>query len=146
MSIDIAAVEAMESAEFGAWVGALSDADARSIAGDERRRLLDYIFNGIPDSLNVDAAGEESARIKFIITGGEPDDRYAVVVGAGSCRIEKDPTEPPGASLTLGLTEFLRLITGMSNPVTMVMFGKIKIKGELQQILAFQRWFHMPRA
>lgn len=34
----------------------------------------------------------------------------------------------------------------MSNPVTMVMFGKIKVKGELQQVLAFQRWFHMPRA
>lgn len=136
MSIDIAAVENMDSTEFARWVGSLSDAEASTITGEERRRLLDYIFNGIPDAFQADLAGGGSARLEFTVTGGEPDDRYAVVVDAGTCRIERDPSEEPGASLTMGQTEFLRLITGMSNPVTMVMFGKIKVKGELQQVLA----------
>lgn len=102
MSIDIAAVENMDSTEFARWVGSLSDAEASTITGEERRRLLDYIFNGIPDAFQADLAGGGSARLEFTVTGGEPDDRYAVVVDAGTCRIERDPSEEPGASLTMG--------------------------------------------
>ena len=146
MSIDIDHVEQMESAEFAGWVGELTDADLRGITGADRARLLDYVFGAIPAAFQAARAGDGRARIDFAITGEGDPDRYAVVVQDGQCRIEKPPTEVGAASLTLGLAEFLRLIVGTANPVTMVMFGKIKVGGELSQVLAFQRWFDMPRA
>ena len=146
MSIEIERVEQMESQEFAAWVGSVSDDELRAISGSDRVRLLDYVFGAIPGSFHADRAGEGTARIGFSITGdGEPD-RYAVVVENRACVVEKNPEREPAASLTLGLTEFLRLVVGTANPVTMVMFGKIKVAGELAQVLAFQRWFDMPRA
>lgn len=145
MSIDIERVEQMDSLEFAAWAGALSDSEIRALTPQERERLLAFIFGAIPDSFQPDRAAGGSARLDFIITGAEDPDRYAVVVADGTCRTEKDPDESASASLTLGLVEFLRLIVGRSNPVTMVMFGKIKVAGELSHVLAFQRWFDLPR-
>lgn len=146
MSIEIERVEQMEPQEFAAWVGSLSDDEIRGITGSDRERLLDYVFGAIPDAFQADRAGDGSARIGFSITGDGDPDRYAVVVDNGVCTVEKNPEQESAASLTLGLAEFLRLIVGTANPVTMVMFGKIKVAGELAQVLAFQRWFEMPRA
>ena len=146
MSIDIEQVEQMEPQEFATWVGSLSDAEIREISGAERARLIAFIFSAIPDSFQPERAAGGSARIDFTITGGEEPERYAVVVEDGQCRTEQDPSEPGAASLTLALPEFLRLIVGTASPVTMVMFGKVKVSGELSQVLAFQRWFDMPRA
>lgn len=146
MAPDIDRVIEMEAHAFNAWVGGLTDADVQRIPGPDRERLLDHVFGGIPKGFSPERASGRSARVIFHITGDEqPNPVYAVVVEDGVCRTEKDPTQEGGGALRLGLLEFLRLITGRRNPVTMVMFGKISVSGELSQVMAFQQWFNLPR-
>lgn len=144
MSIDIERVEEMDGQEFAAWAGALSDAEIRAFTPQERDRLLGFIFGSIPGVFQAERAGGGSARLDFVVTGDQDPDRYAVVVEDGECHIEKDPQQPASATITLGLVDFLRLIVGRSNPVTMVMFGRMKVAGEVSQVLAFHRWFDLP--
>jgi len=147
-TFDPARLDEMTAQEFASFVGSMSDAQIQStLGGEHRSAVLDWLFGGVPEHFRPERADGGSARIHFRITGGaQPDPTYAIVVSDGQCTSEKDPTAEPGASLMLGLTEFLRLITGTANPMTMVMFGKLKVRGELPQVLAFQKWFDMPRA
>ncbi|NLX00504.1 MAG: acyl-CoA synthase [Actinomycetales bacterium] len=146
MSIDVDRVIAMEAREFGAWVDSLTQTEVRSVSGPGRERLLDHVFGGIPRGFQADRAVGRSARVTFRITAdSQPDLAYAVVIEDGICHTEKEPTDRGGGTLRLGLLEFLRLITGRSNPVKMVVFGKIAVSGDLSQVMAFPKWFHMPR-
>ena len=146
MSIDVDRVIAMEAPEFGAWVDSLTPVDVRKLSGPDRERLLDHVFGGIPRGFQADKAVGRSARVTFLITAdSQPNLVYAVVIKDGICHTEKDPTDRGGGTLRLGLLEFLRLITGRSNPVKMVLLGKIAVSGDLSQVMAFPKWFHMPR-
>lgn len=146
MAPDIDRVIEMDAHAFNMWVGELTDAGAQEITGLDRERLLDHVFAGIPQGFSPERAGDRRARVTFKVTGDEqPDLVYAVVVEDGACRTEKDPSDEDGGTLRLGLLEFLRLITGRGNPVTMVMFGKISVSGQLSQVMAFPQWFSMPR-
>lgn len=146
MAPDIDRVIEMDAHAFNAWVGGLTDADVARIPGPDRERLLDHVFGGIPRGFSPERAGDRRARVTFKVTGDkQPDLVYAVVVEDGVCRTEKDPSEAGGGTLRLGLLEFLHLITGRGNPITMVMFGKVSVSGELSQVMAFPKWFSMPR-
>lgn len=146
MATDIGRVIEMDAHAFNTWVGELTDPAAQEISHPDRERLLDHVFRGIPQGFSRQRAGDRSARVTFKVTGdGQPDLVYAVVVENGTCRTEKGPPESGGGTLRLGLLEFLRLVTGRGNPVTMVMFGKISVSGELSQVMAFPQWFSMPR-
>lgn len=147
MSTDIDRVIEMDAHEFSTWVGDLTEAQVREqLTAEDRELLLDHVFGGIPNGFKPERAAGRSARVAFHITGVEqPEAVYAVVVEEGVCRTEKAPDDAGGATLRLGLVEFLRLITGRANPVTMVLFGKISVSGELSQAMAFQQWFSMPR-
>lgn len=147
MSFDPAALDEMSPQQFAVLVGSLSDAEIQSTLGAHREVLLEWLFTGVPELFRPERANGGDARIHVRITGGEePDPTYAIVVEDGRCTTEKEPSAEPGASLMLGLSDFLRLITGTANPMTMVMFGKLRVRGALPQVMAFQKWFDLPRA
>jgi putative sterol carrier protein len=149
MALNPENLETMQAAEFVALVKSTSDSEiAADFAGDHRVPLLDALFARFPHVFRPENAGGRKARINFTVTGGPggSSDTYAVVVADGTCTVEKGPATPPDLTLTLGPADFLKLITGTSNPAMMFMTGKVKASGDLVLATGLANWFEAPKA
>ncbi len=147
MALDPQIITALAPTEFVALVKSTPDSEIRrDFAGEHRAALLDAIFARFPQQFRPDKADGRTARIDFRITGGPGDtsDTYAVVVAAGTCTVEKDPTLEPDLSLMMGPVEFLKIITGSGNPAMMFMMGKVKARGDLGMAGGLANWFEPP--
>ncbi|MGL5927947.1 MAG: SCP2 sterol-binding domain-containing protein [Dermatophilaceae bacterium] len=147
MALDPQTLPGLTAAEFVATVSRASQRELRAdLGGPHREALLDLVFARFPGQFRPEQAGSRSARIDFRITGGPSgsSDTYAVVVDGGACSIDKHPTGEPDLSLTLGPAEFLGLIVGTGNPVTMFLTGKVRARGDLALAGALRTWFAGP--
>ncbi|MGL5859743.1 MAG: SCP2 sterol-binding domain-containing protein [Phycicoccus sp.] len=145
--LDPHTLPSLTAAEFVAAVSGASDRELRAdLGGPHRESLLDAVFGHFPQQFRPERAGDRAVRIDFRITGG-PDgssDTYAIVVAEGTCTIDKHPTVEPDLSLMLGPVEFLGLIVGSGNPVTMFLTGKVTARGDLRLASALRTWFTGP--
>ncbi|MGL4744785.1 MAG: SCP2 sterol-binding domain-containing protein [Dermatophilaceae bacterium] len=149
MGLDPQTLPSLTAAEFVAAVSGASPRELRDdLGGPHRQALLDIVFARFPAQFRAEQAGDRRARIDFRITGGPggSSDTYAVVVADGTCTIDKHPTAEPDLALMLGPAEFLGLIVGTGNPVTMFMTGKVKARGDLGLASALRHWFAAPNA
>lgn len=148
MTIDPNNLTSMTPAEFAAFVKSASDQEIKDLFGGEHRQaILDAIFNWFPAMFRPDKAEGVNSQVNWRVTGGPGDsaDTYGVFVKDGQCTVAKDPETDPDVSFMTGPVEFVKLLTGAGNAVMMVMSGKVKIRGEMPQAMAFQSWFSMPR-
>ena len=65
-------------------------------------------------------------------------------VDRGRCRAERDADGDRDATLVLGGGQFLKLVTGHLNPVTGVVRGALKVKGDLNAALTLYRIMRIP--
>jgi putative sterol carrier protein len=67
-----------------------------------------------------------------------------VYVDQGSCRVERDGEGDRDATVVLGGAQFLKLVLGHLNPVTAVMRGSIKVKGDVKAALRLHKVMRIP--
>jgi putative sterol carrier protein len=118
----------------------------RVMAGGFREVVLDQVFTRMPDFLDPKKAAKHCMSVGFRVDG-RPDggsDRVVVYVDQGTCRVERDGEGDRDATLLLGGTQFLKLVLGHLNPVTAVMRGSIKVKGDVGAALALHRVMRIP--
>src|SRR5690242_7295759 len=109
----------------------------RLMSGGFREVVLDQVFTRLPDFLDEQRAAGASLAVGFRIDG-RPDggsDRVTVYVDRGRCRAERDADGDRDATLVLGGAQFLKLVTGHLNPVTGVVRGALKVRGDLNAAL-----------
>ncbi|WP_228989270.1 SCP2 sterol-binding domain-containing protein [Streptomyces sp. DH8] len=133
--------------EFARIVKGLS---ARQIAevmrGELRTRILGEVFGRMKQQFRPEAAGGLTALIRWKVTG-ESDAVYETAIADGACEVTPGRSEAePRTTLVMGDVEFLRLVSGNGNPVTMFMMRKLKVAGDVGLASGLTRYFDIPKA
>jgi hypothetical protein len=130
-------------------------AAVNSMSGDELVRtiqqqeggidaFLDRLFAAMEGSFLPEKAGARQATVVYDIATPEGTKQWSMRVADGRCQIEPGPMEGSTAALSSSLADFLGLITGKVNPMTVLMTGKVKVKGDLFLLREAERWFERP--
>jgi putative sterol carrier protein len=116
------------------------------MSGGFREVVLEQVFTRMPEFLDREKAAKQSVTVGFRVEG-RPDggsDRVVVYVDQGTCRVERDGEGDRDATLVLGGAQFLKLVLGHLNPVTAVMRGSIKVKGDVKAALRLHKVMRIP--
>jgi putative sterol carrier protein len=116
------------------------------MTGGFREVVLEQVFTRMPDFLDAEKAAKHTLCVGFRVDG-RPDggsDRVVVYVDRGSCRVERDAEGDRDATIVLSGAHFLKLVLGHLNPVTAVVRGSIKVKGDVNAALTLHRVMRIP--
>lgn len=112
-----------------------------------RKPILDGIFWQMPNQLDTAQAAGLTTSIRWRITGRQDDgiDVYQLELDNGSCRVIRGDGGPdPRLTITIDGVEFLRLVTGNSDPMKAYFRGRIKLSGDVMVAAKLASLFRMP--
>lgn len=133
---------------------ALSGVDAdhlkRVMSSGFRPIVLGEIFRRLPDFVNADKAAKVRLVIGFRLLGNPSGEieRYVVRIEGGAATVTTgvDGDEERDATVTCEGHDYLRLATGHLNPVTGVLKGQLKVKGDKAKALRLSSVIEIPRS
>lgn len=133
--------------EFARIVKKVSAKDlSRVMQGDMRERVLSEIFGRMERQFRPDAAGSLDALIRWKVTG-EAETVYETHIREGECQVREGRSDAePRVTLMMGDAEFLKLVSGNANPVTLFMTRKLKVAGDVALASGLARYFDLPKA
>lgn len=146
---DPATFAALEPKQFAQLVKSTPDDKlAEVMRGDLRNVVLDGVFSRMPAMFRADRAGSTNTIIHWTITGRADGgaDTYEIVIEDGTCQVSESPQRDPKLTLTMGPVDFLKIVSGGANPVTMFMTGKLKAKGDVGLAASISNLFDIPKA
>ncbi|WP_406090023.1 SCP2 sterol-binding domain-containing protein [Streptomyces sp. NBC_01013] len=143
-ALDFAAVSPQE---FARIVKGLSAKQLGEVMhGELRTRVLGEVFGRMKQQFRPDAAGPLTALIRWKITG-DTEAVYETSIADGTCTISEGRSDAePRTTLVMGDAEFLKLVSGNGNPVTMFMMRKLKVAGDVGLASGLTRYFDIPKA
>jgi putative sterol carrier protein len=114
-----------------------------------RKPILDAIFWQMPKQLDSKQAAGVKTSIQWCITG-RPDggvDTYGLELEDGRARVIRGSGVPdPRLTITMDGSEFLRLISGNSDPMRAYFTGRIQLAGDIMVAAKLATLFRMPGA
>lgn len=142
--LDFAAVS---PEEFARIVKGLSAKQLGEVMhGELRARVLREVFGRMRQQFRPEAAGQLKALIRWKITG-ETDEVYETSIAEGRCTVAEGRSDgEPRTTLVLGDADFLKLVSGNANPVTMFMMRRLRIAGDVGLASGLTRYFDIPKA
>ena len=134
--------------EFARLVKMLTPREiAEAFQGELRLRALREIFARMERLFRPEAAGSLRALIRWRIEGAEDAALFETAIADGRCVASEGATaDEPRVTLALADAEFLKLVSGNGNPVTMFVLRKIKISGDVGLAAGLTRLFDIPKA
>jgi putative sterol carrier protein len=114
-----------------------------------RRPLLDGIFWQMSKQMDAKQAEGVTTSIRWILTGRADGgvDTYQLEIANGRARIIRGATGPdPRLTITMDAAEFLRLISGNSDPMPAYFQGRIQLAGDIMVAAKLAALFRMPGA
>ncbi|HEY2670257.1 MAG TPA: SCP2 sterol-binding domain-containing protein [Rugosimonospora sp.] len=146
---DLSDLGSVDPKQFAQIVKSASADQVKAVMqGEQRGKVLDAIFTRMPTLFRADRAGSTNAVIHWNV-GDRPDggvDTYELVIADGKCTLSPEPVNDPKLSLTMGAGDFLKVVSGIGNPVMMFMTGKLKAKGDLGLAANIANLFDIPKA
>ncbi|MFF2329481.1 MULTISPECIES: SCP2 sterol-binding domain-containing protein [unclassified Streptomyces] len=141
--LDFAAVS---PAEFARIVKGLSAKQLGEVMhGELRLRILGEVFGRMKQQFRPEAAGQLKALIRWKITG-DSEVVFETAIAEGRCTVSEGRSDAePRTTLVMGDTEFLKLVSGNGNPVTMFMMRKLKVAGDVSLASGLTRYFDIPK-
>ncbi len=100
-------------------------------------------FAGLAEAFLPDRAANVNKSIQFNFTGAEEGVWHAEI-NNGVMTYGQGPAETPNATATVDSQDWLSLLRGELNPMSAVISGKLKIKGDPMLLAQFQSWFRPP--
>ncbi|WP_415949652.1 SCP2 sterol-binding domain-containing protein [Streptomyces sp. KLOTTS4A1] len=134
--------------EFAKIVKSLSAKEIKEMAQDAalRARVLQEVFGRMERQFKPEAAGSLRAVIRWKISGvSEAVYETAIADGAVTVREGRSEAEPR-VTLVMADADFLKLVSGNSNPVTLFMTRKLRIAGDVALASGLTRYFDIPKA
>ncbi|MBF9071704.1 SCP2 sterol-binding domain-containing protein [Streptacidiphilus fuscans] len=136
--------------EFARLVKGLSTKEIREIMrGELRLQVLRAVFGRMERQFRPDNAGHTVALIRWKVGEAAEDAEtvFETAIDKGSCAVTEGRSEElPKVTLTLGDAEFLNLVSGNANPVTMFFARKLKVAGDLSLAARLTHYFDIPKA
>ncbi len=112
-----------------------------------RRAVLDGVFWQMPRQLDAKAAANVKTTIQWNITG-RPDegvDTFLLEIDNGTAKATRGTEGPdPKLTITMDGVEFLRLISGNSDPMAAYFKGRIQLTGDIMVAAQLAQIFKMP--
>ncbi|WP_299534736.1 SCP2 sterol-binding domain-containing protein [uncultured Streptomyces sp.] len=143
-ALDFAAVSPEEFARIVKGLSAKQLAEV--MHGELRLRVLTAVFDRMKQQFRPEAAGQLKALIRWKITG-ESDEVFETDIAGGACEIRRGRSEAePRTTLVMADPDFLKLVSGNGNPVTMFMMRKLKVVGDVGLASGLTRYFDIPKA
>ncbi|MFF7200060.1 MULTISPECIES: SCP2 sterol-binding domain-containing protein [unclassified Streptomyces] len=138
---------AVSPEEFARIVKGLSGRELADVMrGELRGRVLREVFGRMKQQFRPENAGSVDALIRWKITG-ETEEIFETSITDGTCTVHEGRSEQePRTTLVMGDAEFLKLVSGNGNPVTMFMMRKLKIAGDVALAAGLTRYFDIPKA
>lgn len=134
---------------FARFVGGASPQQLeRVMRSPARRPLLDAIFWQMPGQVNRGRAAQiENALVRWRISDGPGDrvDVYELTLADGRARASRgESNRDARLTITADGSEFLRLISGSSDPMRAYFSGKVKLGGDVMFAAKLQTLFRIP--
>ncbi|MBO0839572.1 MAG: SCP2 sterol-binding domain-containing protein [Sciscionella sp.] len=114
-----------------------------------RQRIFDEIFSRMRRHYRSERARSINAVVHWRISGGSGEggyDRYESVLADGECRVNREMTGKPRATITVGPADFMRIITRNVAPPVLFMTGKLRVRGDLAFAAGLMNLFDLPSA
>jgi hypothetical protein len=112
-----------------------------------QRPLLEAIFWQMPRQLDRKQAARTAGSVRWRILGpcdGEAD-TYDLELSDGRCRVTRGERAPdPQLTITVDGGEFLRIVTGSSDPMKAYFKGRIKLGGDIMFAAKLVALFRIP--
>jgi alkyl sulfatase BDS1-like metallo-beta-lactamase superfamily hydrolase len=112
-----------------------------------RKAILDGIFWQMPKQLDVKQAAGVKSSIRWCITGRADGavDTYQLELEDRHCRVIRGTGGPdPRLTITIDGVEFLRLVSGNSDPMQAYFKGRIQLAGDIMLAAKLASLFRMP--
>lgn len=106
--------------------------------------VIGAIADGMCAAFLPAKAGQQSAVIQYDITASGKTHTFQLKVANGKCELVRGAGGPARVTLTLGLPDFLRLVSGKLNGMQAFMSGKLKLAGDMMFAQVMQGWFQPP--
>ena len=120
---------------------------AEAFQGELRLRALREIFARMERLFRPEAAGSLRALIRWRVEGAEQTTVYETAIADGRCVVSEGVSaSEPKVTLAMADAEFLKLVSGNGNPVTMFVLRKLKISGDVGLAAGLTRLFDIPKA
>ena len=120
----------------------------RGMEGEIRELILDEIFRRFPEYFRRGPLDSSEVALAFKITGRADGsaDRYRVLIRDGEVTAGRDLDVDPRVTIVMDGVDFLKLVTGNSNPVMSFITGKLKVRGDLGFAAQIPGLFRIPSA
>jgi putative sterol carrier protein len=129
--------------------GVRADHLKRVMSSGFRPVVLGEIFRRLPEFVNPRKAAKVRLAVGFRLLGNPSGeiDRYVVRVHEGTATVTEgaDEGEDRDATITCEAHDYLRLATGQLNPVTGVLKGQLKVKGDKAKALQLSSVIDIPQ-
>ncbi|PTA47753.1 SCP2 sterol-binding domain-containing protein [Micromonospora sp. RP3T] len=133
---------------FARQVKAATDEQLLELMRSPRRAsLIADIVADLPAVFLPERAGDLEAVVHWKVTG-RPDggaDVLELVISRGALAVSVEPVRTPRLTLTLGPVDFLKMVTGNTNPKMLFLRGRMKARGDLGLTTRFSAFFDTPR-
>jgi putative sterol carrier protein len=97
-------------------------------------------FEALKANFKPEKAQGVTKAIQFDFSGREPGS-WTMHLDNGAYSYHEGPAENPNATVDVDSDDWLKILKGEMNAVSAFMSGKIKIKGDMSLMMAFQNWF-----
>lgn len=98
------------------------------------------IFESYKDRFLPEEAAGVNGVVQIILTG-EGGGAYQLVIVEQTLEIVEGEHDSPTVTVTATATDWLKVNNGESNPMTLMMMGKLKVSGSLPVATKFQSMF-----
>lgn len=95
------------------------------------------LFNEMAGRFDGTAAGDWTAVFQFLVSGERGGD-FVIRIADGACTVEEGTTADATSTVSASDETWLGIVDGSVNPMTAFMGGKIKIKGNMGDVLKLQ--------
>ena len=95
------------------------------------------IFDEMPAGFNAEGAGDWAATIQFDISG-DRGGQYVVKIGDGKCEVTEGTSDDASSTIIATDETWIGVYDGSVNPMSAFMTGKLKVKGNMGDVMKLQ--------
>jgi len=101
------------------------------------------IFEMMPSQFDAEAAGDWEAKVQYSIEG-EGGGTWVIAVTGGACAVSEGGVDDATATVETDAETWVGIAEGSVEPTTAFMTGKIRIQGNMADVMKSQKVFKRP--
>ncbi|MEW5945816.1 MAG: SCP2 sterol-binding domain-containing protein [bacterium] len=102
------------------------------------------VFDAMPKGFDPEEAGDWAATLQYNIEG-EGGGNWVVKIEGGKCEVTEGSAESPTATVETDAETWCGIVEGTVEPTTAFMTGKIRIQGNMADVMKSQKVFKKER-